>query len=267
MKNLLRGAFPGNSVLSIETLRRARTRSKLYVIFLTPRSGSTWLTELALNSGELGCPQEWFNDEWIYSDELHLGCAPPRLRGISDVSAYIDSIVDEGQGTAGIELSVYQAMMLRELLDEPFDPTLLNASFYLRRKDKAAQAISLYRSVLSGYWHSYQSDPGQLLSFKSTQYDFDEILKWRRHIDEIEARFDKLFYACGFDPIRIYYEELCRDPLGILNRICVALGKQPLRELPRSSLGILRDAISTDWEERFARELRALGDDDPSAKE
>jgi trehalose 2-sulfotransferase len=131
MKNLLRDAFPADSNLRAETLTAAAERSRLYVIFLTPRSGSTWLTELAMNTGVLGAPQEWFNDGWIYTDQPALGCLPPRLRKIEDVNQYVKAIVDEGRGTAGLELSVFQATMLCEMIERPFDPRWLAASFYL----------------------------------------------------------------------------------------------------------------------------------------
>jgi hypothetical protein len=50
---------------------------------------------------------------WIYTDELVLGCKPPKVRGISDINQYFNVIVDEGNGVAGLRLSVFQALMLK----------------------------------------------------------------------------------------------------------------------------------------------------------
>lgn len=256
MKNLLRGAFPNNSTIRTDTLRAAAQRSRLYIIFLTPRSGSTWLTELATNSGTLGAPQEWFNQGWIYTDELALGCRPPIVRGISDVNLYIDDIVDEGNGVAGLELSVHQAIMVRQLLDGPFDPNWLTATFYIRRRDLIGQAISLYRSVGSGLFHSYQDKAEQLKSFASMEYDHDKAIDWLRHIIDSERRFDEeLFKSCELSPIPLFYEDLQADPLTVLQMIAQAVGSPALTHLPKTTLRVLRDSKSLDWRERLSNNL------------
>ncbi len=255
MKNLLRDAFPANSVLHASTLKEAASRSRLYVIFLTPRSGSTWLTELAKNSGVLGTPQEWFNDGWIYTEKPALGCLPPRLRGLADVNEYVDAIVDEGPGIAGLELSVFQALMLREMIDGPFDPRWLAATFYLRRRDLAAQAVSLYRSVASGRFHSYQIQPEAVQAFEAVEYDFDGLLKWLQFLIECEQRFDDLFRSCGLSPVPLYYEDFLKDPLGLLQQIAWRLGATTPQNLPPTSLTLMRDATSAAWRERFVKDI------------
>jgi trehalose 2-sulfotransferase len=186
---------------------------RLWNDFLIPRSGSTWLTELATNTGALGVPHEWFNDNWIYTDEPVLGCLPSRLRGIAEVNEYVDAIVDEGQGIAGLQLSVFQAAMLQEMIDSPFDPRWLKACFYLRRRDLAAQAVSLYRSVVSGRFHSYQSTQQHIQAFKAVEYDHDNIIKWLHFIIDCEQQFSQLFRSCRIRPISLFYEDLLVDPL------------------------------------------------------
>jgi LPS sulfotransferase NodH len=255
MKNLLREAFPLNGVLRGATLQAAAGRARLYAIFLTPRVGSTWLTELTMNTGELGCPQEWFNDDWIYTEEPALGCLPPRLRQCLDVNDYVDAIVDEGRGIAGIELSVFQAIMLRELMDTPFDPGWLTAAFYLRRRDLAAQAVSLYRSASSGRFHSYQNAPQAVRAFQALDYDYQSILKWWNFIVESEQRFEALFECCKLSPVELFYEDLQADPLRMLQQIALAVGAKPPQQLPETSLAILRDHRSVAWRDRFLRDL------------
>ncbi len=255
MKNLLRDAFPGNCILRAGTLRAASERSRLYVIFLTPRSGSSWLTELAMNTGVLGTPHEWFNDNWVYSDQTVLTCLPPRSRGIADINAYVDSIVDEGRGIAGLELSIFQALMLREMIAPSFDPRWLTASFYLRRHDIIAQAISLYRSVVSGVFHSFQSTLQDCKAFSTVEYNYDSLLQWLEFLIDNETRFEFLFRSCNVQPVELFYEDLQNDPLGSLQKIAWELGVPPPQSLPMVSLKVMRDQTSAAWRRRFTSEL------------
>ncbi len=258
MTNVLRDAFPENSVLRAETLRAAAARSRLYVIFLTPRSGSTWLTELAMNTGALGAPQEWFNEGWILTDYNALGCVPPRPRGTLDVNAYVDEIVDEGRGVAGLELSMQQALLLRGLIDGPFDPSWLKATFYLRRRDIAAQAVSLYRSVVSNRYHSYQrNSPKELRAFANAEYDRERLLGFLGFIIKVERTFGALFKSCGLAPIPLLYEDLEADPLAALRRIALAIGVEPPERVPPTTLKVMRDETSAVWRERLMSDLPA----------
>lgn len=253
MKNLLEGAFPTNSVLRASTCKAAASRSRLYIIFLTPRSGSTWLTELVMSAGRLGAPQEWFNDGWIHTEEPALGCLPPKLRGISDINAYVDAVVDEGGGVAGLQLSVFQAAMLGELLDGPVDPKWLRAIFYLRRKDLYAQAVSAYRSVASGRFHSYQNSADQIDAFNSVKFDQEKLIEWLNFLIISEKKFAELFERRRVQPIDLYYEDIVLDPLGTLREIASAIGVDPPRSLGPTSLTVMRDSTSADWRERLAR--------------
>jgi LPS sulfotransferase NodH len=253
MKNLLRDAFPTNSVLRASTCSAAAARSRLYVILLTPRSGSTWLTELLIGAGYLGAPQEWFNDGWIYSEEPALGCLPPKLRGLSDVNDYLDAIVDEGRGVAGLELSVFQAEMLGDLMDGPVDPNWLTAVFYLRRRDLFSQAVSLYRSVASGRFHSYQNSADQIEAFNSTPFDLEKLIEWLNFLILCEKKFAEAFERYRLRPIDLFYEDLVRDPLAMVQKIASAIGVEPPQSLAPASMSVLRDSTSADWRERLAQ--------------
>ncbi len=255
MENRLRAAFPDGSVLHAATLRRAARRAKLYAIFLTPRSGSTWLTELAIASGRLGAPQEWFNDGWIYEDRPALGCKPPRLRGTAEINAYVNAIIDEGQGVAGIQLSCFQAAMLAELIEPEFDPTCLTTCFYLRRRDICAQAVSLYRSVESALFHSYEATPERQAAFAAVPYDTEKLIHWTEFLLESEARFDALFKAAGLSPTPIFYEDLIADPLRVLGHIAANLAITPPDVLPNTVLIPLRDEKSAVWVDRLRHAL------------
>ena len=110
-------------------------------------------------------------------------------------------------GVAGIQLSRYQAEWLCELLDDPAKFLAMVRPFYLRRKNIVAQAISLYRSASSGYFHSYQSEIARERS-EAVPYAPDHILKRIASIVENEIWFEKLFSVHDIVPIRFFYEDL-----------------------------------------------------------
>jgi trehalose 2-sulfotransferase len=251
----VRGAFPGGDSLHAGALQALAKRSRLYAIFMTPRSGSTWLTELVMNAGGLGVPQEWFNEIWVHMKEPSIGCRPPRLRGVTEINEYVAEIVGEGQGIAGIELSLSQALNLGELIDQPFDPSWFAASFYLRRKNLIAQTISLYRSAVSGVFHSYQDSPEERQVFNAVEFNYSHLLHWLKFLIRCERRFEALFRVYNIRPIPLYYEDIVADPLRALRHIARGIGGPPVTKIPDTSLTVLRDRKSAEWQDRFLKSL------------
>jgi hypothetical protein len=236
MQNLLRDAFPSNSTIDVRLLSQATLRSKLYVIFLTPRSGR-------------------FNDGWIYTEEVALGCRPPRLRGTTDINAYISSIIDEGPGIAGVQLSVFQALMVSELFNGQFDPNIFSGFFYLRRRDLLSQGISLYRSVASGRFHSYQNKPEEIRAFNEVHYDQNAIVNWITFLLDCESRFSEMFQSCSIRPQPLFYEDLQEDPISILNLISKTLGVEIGSTIPSTSISVLRDQTSYQWKDNLCKTI------------
>lgn len=247
--------FPDGSALRRETLEEARARSKLYLIFLTPRSGSTWLTELAIGTGRLGQPQEWFNEGFLASDFPALGCRPPRMRGLTDINNYFSAIVDEGNGVAGVELSLHQAEALFSHIETGQKVDWPTEVFFLRRRDIVAQAISLYRSISSGRWHSYDAGASEAAKFETCPYDFDEILKWLKYLVQMEHEFLARFAEWSLKPVPLYYEDIVADPIRALNRIALALSELPIECTPPTTLAVLRDTKSLAWHDTFMQSL------------
>jgi len=135
--------------------------------------------------------------------------------------------------------------------------------FYLRRRNILAQAISLYRSVESGLFHSYQ-ESGAATPFVAPAYDQEKIAGWLAHIVECEAGFEALFAGCGSAPFALFYEDMLAHPAACLALIEQRITGRPpaaAEAAPASSLRRLAGAESLAWEERFRREaVRVLHD-------
>lgn len=257
-----RSVLAENASLDRSVLAELSREHRLYAVFLTARSGSTWLTELARDSGVLGCPQEWFNRDWIGSTHEALGCRSAKALGIRDANEYAREIVRQQTATApiaGIELPYADTVALAELTLPAFDPEVFHATFYLRRMDLVAQSISLYRSAASGLFHSYQRTPELEAKYRAVQYDPTAIADHLRHLAQDELAFEELFEHCGIGPARFFYEDLVAAPRTVLQRMADVL--QPGASVPSVASGSmtrLGDDTSTEWGARFRREAEEL---------
>jgi LPS sulfotransferase NodH len=257
----LERAFPASSVLRASTVTALKRQSTLYVMFIIARSGSTWLTDMAMRGGRLGAPQEWFNDEWIQGAEPALGCKPPRLAGTGDINEYATRCVADHRSTIGlmgVQLSYHQTLGLMRAMEDPAAAATLPL-FYLRRRNILAQAISLYKSVESGLFHSYQNT-GKNTVFTAPAYDQQKIALWLGHLVDCEAGFAALFASCGAAPVALFYEDMVARPAEYLAMIehRITGHTPPAAVAPASPLRQLGDAQSLAWEERFRREAAPL---------
>lgn len=251
-------AFPENHVIHRHTIEKVSAGKKPYVVFIIARSGSTWLTDMASKCGKLGVPQEWFNEEWLQTDELALGCKPPKALGVRDVDEYIlrtaEATASE-DGCFGVQLSPSQAGSVCKMLEDVVHTCSTFTHFYLRRRNIVLQAISLFRSVKSGLFHSYQTDEGARKQFEDIAYNADSIASWCRHLVEGEIYFERIFAENRINPERLVYEDLVADPLSQLQRIQSSLGStaSPINSV-EFELKTLADSKSKLWEQLFRAE-------------
>ncbi|NES66071.1 MAG: hypothetical protein F6K24_12815 [Okeania sp. SIO2D1] len=221
-------ALLDNSRNLIKSYQKLSLPINEYIICITPRSGSSWLTEILSKTKILGNPEEWFN--------------PGNLPGIIqnrypclDVIEYFDCI-KRTQCTEnkvfGMELSFFQYQLVCEALEKTKNDSSLsllnlekNKSIYLYRLDLVAQAVSLYRAVETGMFHSAQKNASEkaLIDF---DYSEDKIWNWLIHILQQEFGWQQSFSKKGISPLCLTYEEIWSNPnltkLRIINHV---LGK------------------------------------------
>ncbi len=200
-----------------------------YLVCITPRSGSSWLTEMLSKTKILGNPEEWFN--------------PGNLPGIIknrypclDPIEYFDCIKKTqctDNKVFGMELSFFQyriVNMALDLVQKEASLKLLNLknlkTIYLYRLDLVAQAVSLYRAVETGMFHSVQQNASEK---GSVNFDYSEqrIWNWLIHILQQEFGWQQNFQKQAVSPLCLAYEEMWSNPdltkLRIINHV---LGNQ-----------------------------------------
>lgn len=253
MENLLRPHFPDGDVLHRAVLDRLAAKNQLYVIFFTPRSGSSWLTELAMSSGALGAPNEWFNYAWLETIEPILGCLNARATGKTNLDDYVTDTIERYRSTdrvMGIELDIYQAKMLCELMEDSRSGLQELTFFYLRRENLVAQGISLYRSVASGFWHSINQDEEARTRFQDLAFEANAIEESVRYVRHCEDEFEQLFQSCPISPRRFFYEDIVANPAPVLSWMHEQITGRAIDVNVASGGEMLRisDAKNIDWE-------------------
>lgn len=232
-------------------MRRTGAR-KTYGIFFTPRSGSSWLTDVVSRTGRLGKPDEWFNPAFV----------PGIARSVNadNLTDYVKMLRRKQApgGLFGFEVTYYQ--MLATFGSEAAFLARFPAgtpAFFLMREDIVLQAVSLAKSVATSVYHSRGTPEEEIgRSDREFAYDAGTIEHWLAHILDQELKFERFFARNRLDPVRFSYEEM------------MAAGREELLAWLAGQLGEAAGAfdaaqeghrkIGTDknlaFAERFARE-------------
>lgn len=212
-----------NLVKDLVVDRRAYEReiSKLspphrkYVVFFVARSGSTWLTSVLSATGLLGSPEEFLNPGFVPAVATSLNANEPS-RFIQMLSRRRKS----PNGVFGIEVRAVDVDLFGENVFFDFfdDQTIF---FNLWRENIVAQAISLYRAVETGHFHS-----GDGTQAAEPTYDDAGITRWLQHLISTENTNLEMLQAHGRDFITLRYEDIVQDRAGLVRRFANVLDVQ-----------------------------------------
>ena len=220
-----------------------------YIIYFTPRSGSSWVGDLLLSTGALGNPSEWLNPNFI----------PEVVRSMSacDVDSYFKALRRKQArgGVFGMEVTYFQ---LRQVLSDDanlFDHFSLECShFYLIRGNIVLQAISLAKAVETGVYHAKGAADETISSSDARfTYDADRIAEWLKHIFSMENQFEAFFDRHDLQPTRFTYEQVsATDPQVLVNAIAREIGVGSVRASDDTG----HKKIGTDVNSEFAARFR-----------
>lgn len=157
MTRQLPGLFPEADVAeSVDQHSPSRCLpERRYVIFFTPRSGSSRLTDMAASTGYLSTPGEMFNPAFVPR-------IAKRMR-VTNIESYVDGLLRKRNthGTFGCEIAFRHLHNtfggMKEML-RLLSPTTY---FWLIREDIVAQAVSLTRMAQTRISHSVSTTEDQ----------------------------------------------------------------------------------------------------------
>lgn len=247
--------FPQPSEVDREMFSREMARQPAktsYAILFTPRSGSSWLSDVVSVTKKLGTPGELFNPNFL-PKALHATNA-------TNLQEYCDILRRRrSQGGAfGFEITHHQ-------LDAVFGgdegflahfPSL--RIFWLVRRDIVAQAVSLYKMQVTGISHGPQSNDETIRKKDAdVPYDAAQISLWLRHILAAEERTEALLARTGWEPLRMWYERnMAVGAKVVINRMAEHLGRPGFvrEEAPQSRHRKIGTALNSDLAKRFRDE-------------
>jgi len=238
---------------------RKKAAARSYGILFTPRSGSSWLTDVLDSSNMLGRPKEWFNPNFVPDITRALNA-----RSLDDYLAMLRRKQKRG-GYFAFEATIFhiRAIFGSERVFLAHFPPADVPFFYLIREDIVAQAVSLAKAVGTGVFHSVQQGAEEVERRETNfAYDADQIAHWLDHIHRQERECEALFRAEGLAPHRMSYEQIMADgATATARRFLVALKRrhraealEPLPESAHTKIGTGRNA---DYAARFRRERAA----------
>lgn len=200
-----------------------------YLILFTARSGSSWLTKKL--SGIFGFPDEHINPQHIAEVATAVGTADPRkllhsLRGHTATN-----------GIFGIEATSDHLEFFGEEIFFSAIPDL--KVFHLFREDIVRQAVSLYRAVSTGHFHSTVGSGS-----KPDKIELPEMMEWMRHLAGVENKNVELCVQRDLQPINITYETLFRDVEKTIQLFQESLGPVDYK-LPTEQTNLA--PVSDEW--------------------
>src|SRR3989337_3196752 len=163
-----------------------------YIIWGTPRTGSTLLCNLLTSTKTTGNPDSFYGRKFIswWAEEWRLPSRDTMSERDFNI-AYLNAAVVAGKGRTeifGLRLMRENLEELSAILDQifpqlPSDRARLERAFgsilyiHLSREDKLAQAISLVKAEQTGLWHiaTDGTEIERLSPPEESQYDFERI--------------------------------------------------------------------------------------------
>ncbi|WP_353311421.1 Stf0 family sulfotransferase [Shimia sp. NS0008-38b] len=195
---------------------------KRYVIFFTPRSGSTRLTDFITRAGGLGHPDECFNPDIVPQLAKQLGA--------DSLESYADRLLRARRDgrVFGCEITYLQMMIMfksSRRFRRALSPTDL---IWLIREDLVAQSVSASRMVQTGVSQSVFSSTKELAQAdRDFVYDASAIRSAMLRMLVQEWRTEVVLAQMPHKPLRLSYE--------LVNAFS-----------PRSVLTLIRDHLETE---------------------
>ncbi len=218
-----------------------------YVILFSPRSGSSWLTGILSATGKLGYPEEYLNPEFIVDVARHM-----HARTAADL---LDSLIRHRKGPNNVFGLEARALDI-DLLDYHAFAAIFNEDtlfFHLWRENLVAQAVSLFRAVETGHFHS--TDAPQTAP---PEYNAQAILLWMMHILDMENANVVLLRRLGAPARLLRYEDLAgrAQPAAeqFAHALAVPFSPGALLDPAQPALRKLADAWNAEAEHRLRRD-------------
>lgn len=230
-------------------LRIKEPAEKTYAIYFTARSGSSWLTDIAKQTGRLSDPGECFNPGFV-----------PRMSkalNASNMDQYLEVLRRRRNthGVFGFEATFYQIRVTFGSVAAFMEHFQSAPCFWLIRQDIVQQAVSLYKMDVTQVSHKAHSDTESRAAAEAKfVYDREKIKYWVRHLLNKEIGSEAMFKEYGLTPLRLSYEVItAMSAHEVVNVIAHHIG-EPV--IPVGDLSTEHGKLGTSRNVEFATRFR-----------
>ena len=263
-----------------------------YLVCSTQRSGSTLLCELLRATAVAGVPDEYFErlrgtglprqprqyfeDPSVQDIAARLApTTPGRQEHPGEFESWFGYVLQRATTPNG----VFGAKMMWNYIDDfrvrmaelpglegsTFNERL-NAAFpnlkiiFIRRRDKVAQAVSLWRAIQTQQWRTESEsdvDAEETERTPDADYDYEAIEHLLNQLHQWDAHWEDWFHATGREPIRVFYDEFIASRAATIGRILDELGIDPPEPEGNKPPRRQADDLSQDWVARFRSDREA----------
>lgn len=229
---------------------------KSYMICAAPRTGSTLLSRMLMDTGVAGQPYEFIH-------HLSMGEFFARVGRPLELLEYLSFLKERRCSLNGVFGFKAQYSQLTDAVsDVDIQRKFINGFdrfVLIYRKNGLEQAISQYRALLTGVWHATEETSVTGGGSVVEEYDAAGIAMSMAALIGQSESWRRLLQKCGADWLEIAFEDLIQDPVGILFRVIKYLDIdadiEVLSQTPKPRLRRQSDEISREWGERFVVDL------------
>lgn len=225
-----------------------------FVVFFTPRSGSTRVTSLMREAGVSNAPHELFNPATLRATARNHAARnlPELVRLLAHKQAR--------QGSFGFEITFLQLAAVFRTPSRFMALVAPDHTAWLIREDIVAQAVSASRLVQTRISHGLKEDEATHAAAEAAfVYDPGAIRARIRRIAWMERRTEAMITRAGLTPLRLSYEAVnALGPDRTAGLLAHRLGLAPPAGALADRHQKLPGAKSAEYAERFRGENPAF---------
>lgn len=231
-----------------EAMKKPAARTN-YVIYFTPRSGSSWLTDILVQTKRMSRANEAFNPNFI----------PRIVRAVnaSNLDQYVNVIKrrHNNHGIYGFEITWHQLNAIFPKHDQFIEYFGTSPAFWLVRRDIVAQAVSLAKMVTTKVAHApHSTENDRKVAELVFSYDSALIKQWLLHILAAERGTEILFAKHCVNPLRICYEDMMSTGAEEIARIMME--HVGAKRLPEMTFNTRHEKLGTTQNQEYADRFR-----------
>lgn len=218
--------------------------STCYIVFSTPRCGSSLICEALCNTGLAGAPTEYFDE----NTRLEF-CRRWQADSWDD---YLTALLKKKTGPNGVfGCKAHFHQFEIAFGTEQIPPVFPNLKFiWLTRQDKVRQAVSYARAIQTDQWSSQSASNNN-----SPVFDYQQIERLQKQTEREEMRLEDFLKKHSISPLKLVYEQITTDPFSAAVK-CLEYLEVVIPESQSFSpitLTKQSDELSEDWIKRYLK--------------